>query len=319
MMWEDSAPSNIALIKYMGKKSEGNVPANASVSWTLDHLRSFVQVEDGASKDDWEVHPNYSMILNDKGKEKFLHYFQFLKEQFGIKEQFFTIRSGNNFPSDCGIASSASSFAALTKTAAKAFCEILEQPKVADSGLAQISRRGSGSSCRSFFPGWVEWKDTHVEPIESDLNKLEHMVVIVSGDRKKVSSSEAHQKVTSSLLYKERAYRANYRYNELKVELEKKQPNWKKLFELSWSDFWDMHALFETSEPSFGYMSDKSIQIINRARQVWEAQQDGPIVTMDAGPNVHLLWRKDQLKQAQHFKQHELDQYQVISSGGLNV
>ncbi len=52
---EASAPSNIAVIKYMGKTSkEVNLPSNASLSFTLEHLRSFVVIEPREGEDDWQ-------------------------------------------------------------------------------------------------------------------------------------------------------------------------------------------------------------------------------------------------------------------------
>jgi diphosphomevalonate decarboxylase len=54
MKVEASAPSNIALIKYMGKTlATGNIPTNASLSYTLEHLRSFVTLE-SAGADSWQ-------------------------------------------------------------------------------------------------------------------------------------------------------------------------------------------------------------------------------------------------------------------------
>ena len=52
-MVEASAPSNIALIKYMGKiAGSGNQPTNASLSYSLDHLRTIVQLEPIAGPED---------------------------------------------------------------------------------------------------------------------------------------------------------------------------------------------------------------------------------------------------------------------------
>jgi diphosphomevalonate decarboxylase len=55
-----------------------------------------------------------------------------------------------------------------------------------------------------------------------------------------------------------------------------------------------MHDIFETASPSFGYNQPKTTMILNEVRNFWKAHGDGPIVTVDAGPNVHFLWRKDQ-------------------------
>ena len=54
-MIEVSAPSNIALIKYMGKQnSSSNVPTNASLSYTLENLRTTVRMDAiSGDKDQW--------------------------------------------------------------------------------------------------------------------------------------------------------------------------------------------------------------------------------------------------------------------------
>lgn len=322
-MWESSAPSNIALIKYMGKiESNGkNLPANSSLSWTTDHLRTFVQLEETGDKDQWQPMKNYPLVLAQKGQDKFLSHLSFLKKQFSLENRFFLIRSGNNFPADCGIASSASSFAALTKVAVSAFSDLTNQEVPSLDIQSAWSRQGSGSSCRSFFSGWVQWQEKQEAAIavESPLLDILHMVVIVSGDKKKISSSDAHKSVQTSLLYRQRAERAQERYKDLKQELESSSPNWSRLYDLTWADFWDMHALFETSSPSFGYMTEKSLSLLRQVRRFWQSQGDGPIVTMDAGPNVHLLWRKDQLALARAFREHELDDLQVVVGEGFHV
>ena len=291
---EASAPSNIAWIKYMGKTATaGNVPTNASLSYTLEHLRTFVEIQSGPAG--WEPLPRHPRLsLSDKGRTRFLQHFERLKELWEIQGSF-TIRSANNFPSDCGLASSASSFAALTM-AAYELARTLRPGFVRTPGqLAQLSRLGSGSSCRSFFGPWALWQGETAEPVELP-GDWHHAVVVVEDTIKSVSSSEAHKRVTSSLLFNGRPERAETRLRSLRQALIAER--WSEAFELAWSEFWDMHALFETSQPAFGYMTAGSLAVLNRLRQVWQETGDGPLVTMDAGPNVHLLIRPDQLAQA---------------------
>lgn len=75
-----------------------------------------------------------------------------------------------------------------------------------------------------------------------------------------------------------------------------------------------MHALFETAQPPFGYMAPASLEILTKARQLWQNDNDGPIVTMDAGPNVHLLWRSEQKEQARRFESES--PFKVLSNMG---
>jgi diphosphomevalonate decarboxylase len=310
-----SAPSNIALIKYMGKTDlQGNRPTNTSFSLSLPHLRTWVELEPlpaASAADKWE--PLAGMDdpkLSPAARDRFLKHSAFVKDKLGLQGTF-TIRSANDFPSDCGLASSASSFAALTKA--------LHQWSVEGGGkelpageLAQLSRAGSGSSCRSFFETWALWTPTEVKPVELAFKNPIHQVVVVHSEKKDVSSSEAHKRVTSSALFSGRPERADQRCKELLAAFG--AMDWKRIHELCWVEFQDMHALFETSGPPFGYFEPGSVEVLRAVREVWKSQNDGPVVTMDAGPNVHVLWRPEQAMQARVFASTWKVRHQVISS-----
>lgn len=297
MVFEASAPSNIALIKYMGKSPlGGNRPANPSLSLTLNHLRSFVTIEAiDATTDVWEPLSGFPELkLSEGGRKKFLSHFYQLKRHWNLGGHH-RVRSANDFPPDCGLASSASSFAALTLATyemAKSLNPNLKCPPVE---LSSLSRQGSGSSCRSFFSPWAEWGDEGAEAWDLDL-QLAHAVVVVDDRKKSVSSSEAHQKISSSLLWQGRPERAKSRLEDLKKSLA--TSDWRSSYEICWAEFWDMHALFETSRPAFGYMSKGTLEVLDKCRQIWLHENDGPLVTMDAGANVHLLLREEQISQA---------------------
>ena len=293
-MWTAEMPSNIAVIKYMGKKPQGkNRPTNPSLSWTLPHLTTRVEVAE-ASDMSWEpLNCDYPIELSSRGRQRYLAHAEFVLDQIGSSKKL-KIRSGNNFPSDCGIASSASSFAALTEVLTETFAK-----EKSDRERAWISAQGSGSSCRSFMPGWVRWDGDNIDSLDAPFGNLKHMVVIASAKLKKVSSSEAHRRVVTSSLFAGRTERAEARLNSFVQALA--NSDWLSLCEIAWSEFWDMHALFETSQPSFGYFTGETIDILNSLREFDFSQGQGPIVTMDAGPNVHLLWRNDQTNNAKAF------------------
>jgi diphosphomevalonate decarboxylase len=146
---------------------------------------------------------------------------------------------------------------------------------------------------------------------------LIHQVVVVDESLKQVSSSKAHERVTTSLLFKGRPERAEERLSSLKSALAAK--DWRQAFEITWAEFWDMHALFETSRPSFGYMTAGSLEALRIVRSLsWDAHGDGPLVTMDAGPNVHLLYRNDEAgrKFASGIANAFKGRHQVIESDG---
>ena len=314
-MWKDQAPSNIAVIKYMGKKEGGiNSPVNPSLSWTLDHLNTQVELSvSGDSQDSWyPLETPFPVELSRGAQERFLSHLGYLKDQFSIKECF-RVGSGNNFPSDCGIASSASSFAALTRAALVAFGSIRKnfQP-FSPVEQARWSAVGSGSSCRSFFSGWVYWDGEKVENIKLGFEDLVHMVVVVSSKIKKIPSSKAHERVPTSSLFKGRGQRVQDRLE--RTIQSHKDLDWSSLFQICWEEFWDMHSLFLTSRPCFNYLLPESLEVINSIWSLWELRGLGPLLTMDAGPNVHLLWRsKDKELALEYYRDFLEKQYTVLS------
>ena len=304
MKWTASAPSNLALIKYMGKKSveEGrNLPLNSSLSLSLNHFMTKVEIEEAPS-DVWfplEKGDNFYTDLPSSAKKRFLDFFQQLKKHFSISGCY-RIRSGNNFPISAGAASSASSFAALTQAVYKLAQDRTDlQKKLSTEELAQISRSGSGSSCRSFFSPWALWTEKNVQPLEFPFKNLIHQMIVTNTSDKKISSSKAHVLVESSSYFKDRPQRAEIRLKKLCSALHSE--NWRECFLLVREEFLDMHHLFETARPSFSYQTESSKQVLKKVEDFWEQRGDGPLVTMDAGSSVHLLYRLDQEELAKEF------------------
>jgi len=314
MKWFAQAPANIALIKYMGKDdSEHNIPSNSSLSYTLNDLLSFIELEDTSNHEDfWEplqIPSAHPFDLDEAGQQRFLNHLHFLKKQFSY-EGGFIVRSCNNFPISSGLASSASSFAALTKVFGLALSELTGHKALSNTELANLSRQGSGSSCRSFFSPWALWTDKKVEAINLPYDDLIHHAIIVTHEIKSVPSSEAHERVKSSPLFEKRMKAVNKRLKRLTTALKNK--NWQDAYQLVWDEFQEMHTLFDSSEPPFSYMTDASLAILNDIQRYWETNHDGPLITMDAGPNVHLLFRADQSTLADSFKTKFLNNYDVI-------
>lgn len=293
-MWSAEAPSNIALIKYMGKHDK-NVPFNKSLSYTIDRFNSRVEMEIiDSDKDKFEPLDNVGYLkleIPEAGMQRFINHLIFLKREFNCRTNFL-IRSGNNFPNDTGIASSASSFAALTMCAVKAICEIqhIDLPDIYQ--ITNLSRMGSGSSCRSFFSPWAVGEEEGAFAIDLPYKNLHHRLALIESAPKKVSSSQAHNEVLTSLLFDGRPERALRRFNELVAAMQ--AMDWHKIFVISWQEFQDMHALFNTSRNPFGYMTSATLEILAKVMAFWDLHKDGPVVTVDAGPNIHFLWRDDQ-------------------------
>lgn len=296
--------SNLALIKYMGKKdSKKNIPCNASLSYTLDHLISAVKILPqikGIPSDSWKplAVPSWpSLKLNRSEKERYLLFFAQLKKKFSI-DGFYCIQSTNNFQKSAGLASSASSFAALTLASYQlALRTSMRKEKIQSLSIkqvAQISQEGSGSSCRSFFKPWCLWEEENIQKIYFPFKPLLYDLVILDKNEKEVSSSSAHKRVLTSPYFRRRPQRAHSRLIKLISALRKK--DWLESYVVVKEEFEDMHHLFETSVPSFSYRTTKTFLIINEIEKQWKDNKDGPMITMDAGNQIHLLYRSDQDK-----------------------
>ncbi len=312
------APSNIALVKYMGKLDpERNLPANPSISMTLSALRTHAELEElpAASASEWRAELPAGAgasakvpTLKPAGAQRVLGHLERIRAELPallapfaslglgarLDQPFFALKSANTFPAASGIASSASSFAAVTLAGAQALCsdpdafarEWKSRPELRRA-LARLARQGSGSACRSFEGPFVLWEGESAAPIPSALPALSHFAVVIASTEKSVSSSEAHHRVRTSPLWNGRPERAAARVSELSRAIA--QGDLSSVSRIAWQEMWEMHSLFHTSEESFSYFAPGTTEVL-----AWLAPQladsANPFVaTLDAGPNVHLI------------------------------
>lgn len=315
--WFAEAASNIALIKYMGRKDEAKkIPANASFSYTLPHLKSFVELEVSSDKFScWEPFAQNNLntlplILSDTAQRRFIEHLMYVRDYFHDNHAFI-IRSCNNFPQASGLASSASSFAALTLATVQAISALTNQPMPTIDIIAQLSRQGSGSACRSLYAPWALWEDETAKAIDIPAYPyLIHQAIIISSTEKKILSSMAHQQVHTSPFYADRVHRAETRLMQLLAAFQ--HHDWQTAYQITWDEFQDMHHLFETAQPAFYYKNTLSDNLLASLRTFWDKHGDGPLITMDAGPNIHLLYRPDQRDLMEKIQQDYLKGYTYV-------
>lgn len=326
------APSNIALIKYMGKKDGVmNLPENGSISMTLNSLCSVAEISLSGPANSiafsdrvrwvstrpqgFQELPLEVPVLDDRGVFKLVRHAEKVVKaareifpRFGLQcaeitspdsREMLVFRTANTFPQASGIASSASSFAAITLATALScardqslFERIWSQDSVFREQWARISRQGSGSSCRSLNGPWVMWEDERVQVLPSQMPPMAHFVLLVSDQQKKVSSSEAHARVKTSPLWENRPERVAQRLIQMKQALS--EGDVRTVARIAWEESWEMHSLFHTCSEPFSYWEPGSMKVL-QALDPWvngthrETPIVTPIVTMDAGPNVHVI------------------------------
>src|SRR6478735_2181007 len=156
-----SAPSNIALVKYWGKK-EKQIPANPSVSFTLNNCKTITTLAFAKKQNDGNF--SFDLLFEGKPKEDFKPKIQKFFERIEtycpfLKEYHFSINTQNTFPHSSGIASSASGMAALAMNLMS--LEKALNPEITEEYFLQkasfLARLGSGSACRSIKGNVVAW------------------------------------------------------------------------------------------------------------------------------------------------------------------
>ncbi len=285
------ANSNIAFIKYWGNADEAlKLPANPSVSMNLDGIltETSVRWEDDLSSD--------VLMINDESAtpqalERVSNHLDLIRKAAGISAHAYVI-SRNNFPMGAGIASSASSFAALTVAAAAAAGLVLTEKQ-----LTVIARQGSGSASRSVPSGFVEWhagSKSDVSFAESiappDHWHLVDVIAIVDAGHKAVGSRMGHRSAGTSDLQAARVSGAVERLTICRRAILER--DFAALADVVEHDSNLMHAVMMTSRPPLFYWSPITLTVMAQVRE-WRADGLNVCYTLDAGPNIHCICLSD--------------------------
>ncbi|XP_050210611.1 diphosphomevalonate decarboxylase MVD2, peroxisomal [Mercurialis annua] len=304
-------PTNIAVIKYWGKRDETLIlPVNDSISVTLDpaHLCTTTTVAVSPAFDQDRMWLNGKEISLSGGR--FQNCLREIRaracdiedEEKGIKiskedlgKMHLHIASYNNFPTAAGLASSAAGFACLVFSLAK-----LMNAKEDNSELSAIARQGSGSACRSLFGGFVKWimgkADDGRDSLAVQLVDEKHwedlviIIAVVSSRQKETSSTSGmRESVETSLLLQHRAKEVVPK-RIVKMEEAIQKRDFASFSQLTCTDSNQFHAVCLDTCPPIFYMNDTSHRIISCVEK-WNRSEETPQVayTFDAGPNAVLI------------------------------
>lgn len=301
-----SCPSNIALIKYWGKY-ENQIPANPSISYTLNHCKTNTSMEFFADEQ-FSVQTYLAGNEEKKFAEKIEKYFKNIEDFLPwILKGKYIIRTENTFPHSSGIASSASGFGAI----AKCLMDLDEQfsGKIADDLKAKkesfLARLGSGSACRSLYNGLVVWGKTDEVEGSSDLYAVQYpneeihpifknfndWVLLIHEGEKSVSSTVGHGLMKTNPYAERRFQEAHENFTILKEIL--KTGDLQNFIKLVEHEALTLHAMMMMSEPAFILMKTGTLEVINK---IWNFRIEKGLAlffTLDAGANVHLLFPED--------------------------
>jgi diphosphomevalonate decarboxylase len=298
------SPSNIALIKYWGKQTEKNFntkqqPLNSSLSFTLPNLYSETSATTTIGYGAHEIPAQHTFQFNSEKRlsvEGKLKIFLNLFLSGWADEVSLNIVSKNNFPSSCGIASSASGYAAIVNTLSELFqLEKVFTPKELFFWKTNWARIGSGSACRSVIEGsFVCWElENNSEPVSQvktlkphkNFQNLIHRVVVLNSNEKKISSSEGHLLALSSPLHPIRLANIEKEYFALCEAIE--SGNFLEVCRITEQDAFAMHAIMMSASTPCFYFEASTTNLI--ASLIEQRKQRKIFWTVDAGPNVHIL------------------------------
>ncbi|MBS8071284.1 diphosphomevalonate decarboxylase [Streptococcus suis] len=288
------AHTNIALIKYWGKRDkELFLPMNSSLSLTLDAFYTDTKVVFDPELTADEFYLN-GILQKEKEILKISRFLDLFCEYIG-ERAFARVESLNFVPTAAGLASSASAFAALALATATAL-----DLDLSPATLSTLARRGSGSSTRSLFGGFVEWdmgtgsEDSMAHPIDDADWDIAMVVLAVNTGPKKIASREGmdHTVVTSPF-YTAWVETAKQDLVDIKEAIASR--DFEKLGQITEHNGMKMHATTLSANPPFTYWSADSLVAQEAVRQVREASGLSAYMTMDAGPNVKVLCRASQM------------------------
>ena len=313
------SPSNIALVKYWGKRGK-QLPQNPSISFTLSECRSETFI--GYEKAD-----SFGFKFFFEGKEnpafgakieKFLldnqEFFPFIN-QLHLK-----VESRNTFPHSSGIASSASSMSAFVMCLLEIENQLVGKTEMDLRKASYFSRLASGSAARSIFPKMALWgateayessSDEYTVPLENDIHPIfktyRDSILIVSSETKSVSSRAGHGLMEGNPYASARYAQANANIKNLLPAL--KSGDLETFINITESEALQLHALMMCSNPSFILMKPNTLRIIEAVRNFRNETQVPLCFTLDAGPNVHLLYPESEADKVECFIKETLSAY----------
>ena len=319
-----SAPSNIALVKYWGKK-EHQIPANPSISFTLNNCKTITRLAFVKKNDS----TNFSFDLSFEGKPKedfkpkIQNFFERIEQYCAyLKNYHLTIDTENTFPHSSGIASSASGMAALSMNIMS--LEKALNPIITEDYFYQkasfLARLGSGSACRSIKGKVVVW-GKHAEigassdlfgvefpsTIHENFHNYQDTILLVDKGEKQVSSTLGHDLMHNHPFAAQRFAQAHQNLAAIKAIMA--TGNLDEFIKIVEIEALTLHAMMMSSLPYFILMKPNTLEIINI---IWKFRKKTKIpvcFTLDAGANVHVLYPENVIEPVMQFIKRELVGY----------
>lgn len=291
-------PSNIALVKYWGKFGV-QYPQNPSISMTLKNCYTQTTVEFSKSFEGFSFEFYFDGEKKNSFNDKLDKFFKKIFNEFTWLSSYkLVIHSKNTFPHSSGIASSASSMSALSMCL-NDFDSHISNTHLGPQKASHVARLGSGSASRSIFKNFAIWGECDIEGSSNEFAieysdfaqvflTLKDSVLIVSDKEKSVSSTVGHS-LMNNHPFKEVRYQ-NARDNLNRLLSAMKDSDISTFIDIVESEALELHGLMMNSNPSFILMRPNTLNIIEKIRYIRKHRNIDLFFTLDAGPNVHLMY-----------------------------
>lgn len=320
-------PSNIALVKYWGKKFP-QIPCNSSLSITLSNSYTDVEAElvEKTSEEKVQLAYYFENELSDLFGRKVTKFLEDNIESFPYLNDFgVRIYSTNSFPHSAGIASSASAFGAISLAMLDLTYSFLNKKmdEAYYKEASHLARLGSGSACRSIYPAYATWgqnplvpgstDDTAIEVknIHPNFQKMQDAILIIEDEPKKVSSTIGHGLMNNHPYAVARFKQANDRTALLIDVL--KTGDIEEFIRICESEALTLHAMMMTSSEYYLLVKPNTITAIQKLMSFRLERLIPVCFTLDAGPNLHVLYPLKYKEAVEDFIQNELsDTYKKV-------
>ena len=319
-----ASPSNIALVKYWGKK-ENQIPENPSISFTLSDCKTITEITySKKTGTDFSFDIYFEGEKNEAFKPKIQTFFERIELYMPFLKDFhFNIETSNTFPHSSGIASSASGMSAIAlclmsieQKLTKKQNESKETLSYFNKKASFLARLGSGSACRSIEGELVVWGQ-NMSTLSSDLygvkfegavhqnfKNYQDTILLVDKGEKQVSSTVGHKLMYGHPFAKERFLQAHANLAKLTTILA--SGDLKEFVKIVESEALTLHAMMMTSMPYFILMKPNTLEIINKIWQFRVETNSNICFTLDAGANVHVLYPENEKENVLNFIKNDL-------------
>jgi diphosphomevalonate decarboxylase len=189
---------------------------------------------------------------------------------------------------------------------------------------SDLSRQASGSAARSVYPMLATWgeidtildsSNLFARPVDKvDVDPIFHdycdSIIIVDAGEKSVSSRAGHALMETHPFKEERYKRARANLSRLVTAM--KDGDLETFIEVVEEEALMLHSMMMTSVPSYILLKPDSLMLIEKIKEFRNVQKIPVCFTIDAGPNIHLLYPAVHKSSVQNWLASEFSRFKII-------